>query len=73
MKRKKNEEYRESQITAMNILGFYLLFKTLYFVRKHSLKKVVHTIKLYVQVLCFAGNLKRSIDTPQLIWICISV
>ena len=32
-------------------LRFYLLFKRSYFVRKHSLKKVVYTIKLYVQVL----------------------
>ena len=34
MKRKKNEEYEESEITTIYILGFKL-----YFARKHNLKK----------------------------------
>ena len=47
MKRKKNEEYRESQVTTINNKNknwFYFLYKSLYFAQKHSLKKVVHTI-----------------------------
>ena len=42
MKRKKNEEYKESQITTIHISGFKL-----YFARKHNLKKSC----LYRQVL----------------------
>ena len=41
MRRKKNEEYRESQVTTINIFDF--TFYLLYFARKHSLKKVVNT------------------------------
>ena len=36
MKRKKNEEYEESQITAIYIFGFKL-----YFARKHILKNQI--------------------------------
>ena len=42
MKRKKNEEYRESQVTTINNKNknwFYFLYKSLYFAQKHSLKK----------------------------------
>ena len=65
-KTSKNEEKEKRRIqgksnNSNDHLRFYLLFKRLYFVRKHSLKKVVYTIKLYVQVLCFAGNLKRNL------------
>ena len=34
MKRKKNKEYRESQITTLNFFGFKI-----YFTWKHNLKK----------------------------------
>ena len=44
MKRKKNEEYEESQITTIYIFGLQL-----YFARKYNLKKVVYTIKFYLQ------------------------
>ena len=44
MKRKKNEEYEESQLTTIYIFGLKL-----YFARKYNLKKVVYTIKLYLQ------------------------
>ena len=37
MKRKKNEEYKKSQITTINIFGF-----TVFFAQKHSLKKSVY-------------------------------
>ena len=69
VKRKKNEEYKESQITKIYILGFKL-----YFARKHNLKKsclyhfytkFVYT-KFYLQFLCVAGHLKHSNDTPNL-------
>ena len=59
VKRKKNEEYEESQITTIYIFGFKL-----YFSRNHNLK--VHTIKFYLQFLCVAGYLKHCNDTPNL-------
>ena len=69
VKRKKNEEYKESQITTIYILGFKL-----YFARKLNLKKsclyyfytkFVYT-KFHLQFLCVAGHLKHSNDTPNL-------
>ena len=60
-KRKKNEEYEESQITTKYISGFKL-----YFARKHNLKKVVCGIKFYLQFSCIAGYLKHSNDTRNL-------
>ena len=54
-------------------LWFYLLYSKVYFARKHSLKKVVCAIIFYLQFLCVGRCLKRSNDTPNLIWICISV
>ena len=57
----KNEEYEESQITTI-----YIFYFELYFAQKHNLKKVVFTIKLYLQFLCVAGYLKHSNDTPNL-------
>ena len=57
----KNEEYEESQITTI-----YIFYFKLYFAQKHNLKKVVFTIKLYLQFLCVAGYLKHSNDTPNL-------
>ena len=61
VKRKKNEEYEESQMITIYVFGFKL-----YFVRKHSSKKVVYTIKFYLQILSVAGYLKSSNDTLKL-------
>ena len=49
LKRKKNEEYEESQITAIYIFGFKL-----YFARKHNLKKscLYHQILFTVFMRC---------------------
>ena len=65
MKRKKNEEYEESQITTIYI---FISFK-LYFARKHILKKSFlcrYTMKFYLQFSCAARCLKPSNDTPKL-------
>ena len=64
VKRKKNEEYEESQITTVYIFGFKL-----YSAPKHSLKKSclhLYTIKFYLQFLCVAGYLKDTNDTARL-------
>ena len=65
MKRKKNEEYEESEIGTIYIfIGFEL-----YFARKHILKKsclYLYIMKFYLQFLCIAGCLKHSNDTPKL-------
>ena len=58
MKRKKNEEYEESQITTIYIFGVQL-----YFARKYNLKKVVYTIKFYLQFVWMFNN---SNNTPNL-------
>ena len=58
MKRKKNEEYEESQITTIYIFGLKL-----YFARKYNLKKVVYTIKFYLQFVWMFNN---SNNTPNL-------
>ena len=60
VKRKKNEAYEEGQITAIYIFAFKL-----HFAPKHNLKKVLYTIKFYLQFLCVAGYLKDSDDTPN--------
>ena len=59
--RKKNEEYEESHMITIYIFGFKS-----YFSRKLNLKKVVYTIKFYLQFLCVAGYLKLSNVTPNL-------
>ena len=56
--RKKNKEYAESQITTVCIIGF-----TLYFPRKHNLKKSFLYHQIFLQFLCIAGYLKHSNDT----------
>ena len=64
MKRKKNEEYIESQITTIHIFGLKS-----YFAQKHGLKKsclYLYIVKFYLQFLCVAGYLKHSNDTPKL-------
>ena len=58
MKRKKNEEYEESQITTIYVFGLQL-----YFARKYNLKKVVYTIKFYLQFVWMFNN---SNNTPNL-------
>ena len=61
VKRKKNEEYEESQITTVYklVLNYILL-------KNKTWKEVVYTIKFYLQFLCVAGYLKHSNDTPNL-------
>ena len=61
MKRKKNEEYEESQITTIYIFGFKL-----YFARKHNLKKscLYHQILFTAFVRC--RIFETSNDTPNL-------
>ena len=62
MKRKKSEEYEESQITTIYIfIGFKL-----YFAWKHSLKKSCLYLEILFTVLCAAGYLNHSNDTPKL-------
>ena len=61
MKRKKNEEYQESQLTVIYIFG-----SKLYFAQKHILKNSclsLYTIKFY---LCVSGYLKHSNDATKL-------
>ena len=60
MKRNKNAEYKESQITKIHTFGFKS-----HFAQKYSLEKLVYN-KLYLQFLCVAGYLKHSNDTPKL-------
>ena len=56
MKRKKNEEYEESQITAQytSLVLNHILLKNIIW------KKVVHTIKFYLQIFCVARYWKHS-------------
>ena len=72
MQTKKNEEYKESQITAMSIFGFTVFIKSYILLKKYSskrpkIKKVVYTITFQLQFLCVLGYLKRNNDTPKLI------
>ena len=65
MKRKKNEEYEESQVTVIYIL----IGLELYFAKKNILKKnclYLYTMKFCLQFLGLAGCLKHSNDTPKL-------
>ena len=60
-RREKRRIWGKSNNHNIHIFDFKL-----YFARKHNLKKVVFTIKLYLQFLCVAGYLKHSNDTPNL-------
>ena len=66
MKKKKNEEYKKSQITTMNIFNFTFYIKNYILPKNIVRKKVVSTITFYLQFSCVAGYLKRSNDTPKL-------
>ena len=47
---KNNEEYKETHLTPMNILGFYLLYiKNCIWLRNIVWNKVVYTIAFYLQ------------------------
>ena len=65
MKRKQNEEYKESQITTIFIFGFKLGFA-----RKHNSKKICVYHQILLQILCVAGY-----DTVMIyqIWIYINI
>ena len=56
MKREKNEEYKESQITAIDIFCF-----TFYIKNYILLESIVYTV-----TLIYAGYLKWSNDTPHI-------
>ena len=58
--KKKNEEYEESEITTIyKLVSNYILLENMIW------KKVVYTIKFYLQFLCIARYLKHSNDTPN--------
>ena len=66
MKRKKNEEHEESQITKINIFGFTFYIKNYILLENIFRKKVVYTIKSRSQFLCVAGYLKHNNDKTKL-------
>ena len=67
VKVKKNEEYEESQITTIYIFGFKLCFACKYNLKK----KVVYTIRFYLQFLCVAG-IWNTVMIHQ-IWIYLNI
>ena len=54
MKRKKKEEYKENQITAMNIFNFT------FYIKNYILLKVVPAIAFYLQLSWVTGYLKHT-------------
>ena len=54
MNRKKNEEYKESQITTINTFGFAFYMKNYYFARKQSLRKKPSRLYRYILFTVFA-------------------
>ena len=66
MKREKNKEYKESQITTINIFGFTFYMKNYILLKNTVWKKLAYTITFYLQFLCVAGYFKHSNDTPKL-------
>ena len=64
-KKRKDEEYRESQITTINIFGFTFYIKNYILLKIIVWKKVVYTITSYLQFLCVTEYLKRSNDAPK--------
>ena len=72
MKTKKNEEYKESQITTMSIFGFtffiqsYILLKTIVVKGKKVKSSLYHHISFAVFMV--VGYLKRGNNTPKSIY-----
>ena len=66
MKWKKNEEYRENQITMISILGFTFYIKNYILLKSRVWEKIFYTIRFYLQCLCVVGYLKRVHATPIL-------
>ena len=60
MKRKKKEEYKENQITAMNIFNFTFYIKNYILLKNIVWKKVVPAIAFYLQLSWVAGYLKHT-------------
>ena len=78
IKRKKNEEYRESQITTINIFGFTFYIKNHILLENIACKRVVSTIIFYLryalQDIWNAGYLKRRIfETLQDTWNAVMI
>ena len=65
IKRIKNEEYRKSQITTMNIFNFTFHIKNYIFLENRVWKNVGYTNAFYLQFLCVIGYLKNSNNTPK--------
>ena len=69
MKRKRNEECKENQITTINLFGFTFYLKIMLcskaLFKISSLYRKLY-ITFYLQFLYVAGYLKRSNDTPEL-------
>ena len=66
MKRKKNEEYKESQITTINVFGFTFYIKKYILLESIVWKKVVYVITFYLHILFVGWYLKPRNDTPKL-------
>ena len=66
MKWKKNEEYREHQITMITILGFTFYIKNYILLKSRVWEKTVYTITFYLECLCSLGYLKRRYATQIL-------
>ena len=73
MNRKKNEEYKESQITTINTFGFAFYMKNYILLENRVWEKnpADYTVIFYLQFLRVAGYLKRSNDTPKYLSLCI--
>ena len=67
MKTKKKEDYKESQVTTMTILGFTFFIRN-YILLKKIVVKVLFTITFYLEFLCIVEYLKHSNDTPKPIY-----
>ena len=62
VKRKKNEEYQESQIPTIHIFGFKL-----YFARKHNLKKRLFIPSIFIYSFHALQDIWNTNDTLNLI------
>ena len=72
MKTKKKEDYKESQVTTMTILGFTFFIRNYILLKKIVVKdkkvKVLFTITFYLEFLCIVEYFKHSNDTPNPIY-----